>query len=113
MSLILDIKFAFTKSVPELDCPVPATRDDLTIISTEADRKDIRGVADESTGGKTGVQVPETEGVIPGRREGELTIRRNDNIGNEVVVDMENSLGVAVRVLIASQLPDDDGFIYR
>jgi hypothetical protein len=31
-------------------------------------------VPDETTGCLAGVQVPETEGVVPGCREGELTV---------------------------------------
>ena len=111
MTVILDIVFALSKSIPKLDGLVTGARDNLPVISTEADREDIRGVADESTGGETGVQIPETESVVPGRREGELAIGGDDNIRNEVVVAVENSLGVAVRVLIAGQLPDDDGLI--
>lgn len=113
MTVLLDIVFALSESIPKLDSLVTGARDNLPVISAEADREDIRGVADESTGGKAGVQVPETESVVPGRREGELAIRRDDNIGDKVVVAVENSLGVAIRVLIAGQLPDDDGFIYR
>ena len=106
MTVFLDIIFTFTKGVPEFDSFVTGTRNDLSVISTEADREDIRGVADESAGGETGVQIPETESVVPGRREGELAVGGDDNIRNEVVVAVENSLGVAVRVLIAGQLPD-------
>ena len=111
MTVILDIVFAFSESIPKLDGLVTGARDNLPVISTEADREDIRGVADESAGGETGVQIPETESVVPGRREGELAVGGDDNIRNEVVVAVENSLGVAVRVLIAGQLPDDDGLI--
>jgi hypothetical protein len=36
-------------------------------------RENIAGVTDESLGGGTSVEVPETEGVVPRSREGELT----------------------------------------
>ena len=80
MTVLLNVVFALSESIPKFDGSVTGAGNDLPVISTEADREDIRGVADKSTGGETGVQVPETEGVIPGRREGELAIRRNDHV---------------------------------
>ena len=111
VALLLDVELALAKGVPQLNGAIPGTRDDLPVVRAEGDGEDIAGVADESAGGETGVQIPETESVVPGRREGELAVGGDDNIRNEVVVAVENSLGVAVRVLIAGQLPDDDGLI--
>lgn len=113
MTILLDVVFAFTKGVPELDGAVAGTGDDLSVISTEADGEDIRGVANESAGGLAGVQVPETESVIPRRGERELAVGGDDNVGNEVVVAVENLFGVTVADVVASQLPDDDRLVYR
>jgi len=111
VTILLDIILAFTQSVPELDGLIAGTGDNLPVISTEADGENIGGVADEAAGGCASVQIPETESVIPGRRQSKLTIRRDDDIGNEVVMAVEDALGVSVGVLIASQLPDDNGLV--
>lgn len=113
VSIVLDIVFAFTQSVPEFDGPVTRTRDDLPVISAEADGKDIGGVADETASGGASVKVPEAESVVPGRRQSELAIRRDDNVRDEVVMSVEDALGVSVGVLVASQLPDDNGLVYQ
>lgn len=74
-------------------------------------REDVTGVADELAGGKAGVQVPETEGLVPRRRKGELAVRRDDDVRDEVVVAVENLLGETERRLVAGELPDNDGLV--
>ena len=68
-------------------------------------------MTNELTGGETSVKVPKAECVIPGRGESELAIGRDDNIGNEVVVAVEDALGVAILILITRELPDNDGLV--
>lgn len=58
-------------------------------------------MADESTRRLAGVKVPETKGVIPRCREGELAIGGDDDIGDEVVVSVQDTFWIAVRILIA------------
>jgi len=111
MSVLLDVEFTFTEGIPELDRLITGTGDDLSVISTKADRQNIRGMSDEFPGCLAGVQVPETEGVVPRSGESELAVRRDNDVGNEVVVSVENAFWVAKRVLIPGQLPDDDGFV--
>lgn len=72
VTLLLDIKLALSQSVPKLDSLVPGGRDDLPVVGRERDREDVVGVTDESTGGRPGVEVPQSEGVVPRRGEGEL-----------------------------------------
>ena len=68
-------------------------------------------MSNESTRCLTSVEVPETEGVIPRCGEGELAIGGDDDIGDEVVVTVQNTFRKAVRVLVTGQLPDDDGLV--
>ena len=75
MTLLLDVKLALSQSVPKLDRLVPRSGDDLPVVSRERDGQDVGGVTDESSSGRAGVQVPESEGVVPRRGEGELTCR--------------------------------------
>lgn len=65
MSLICDGVFAVTESVPQLDCSIAGTGDDLTVVSGEGHGKDIVGVSNETTSGGTGRELPETESLIP------------------------------------------------
>lgn len=109
--ILLDIIFAFSQSVPKLDRPVPRTRNDLPVICAEADTEHIRGVANETTGGSACVQVPQTECVVPRRRESELAIGGDDDVRDKVVVSVQNSFGVAVCIVITGQLPYDDSFV--
>lgn len=111
MTIFLYIKFTFTKGVPKLDRLVTRARDDLPVVSAEADRQDVRGVPDKFSGRLARVQVPETEGVIPRCGESELAIRGNNDVGNEVVVSVENPFWITERVFISGQLPDDDSFV--
>lgn len=111
MAVILDIVLALSEGIPELDGPVTGPGDDLSVISTEADGKDVRIVADESTRCLACVQVPETKSVIPRCGEGELAIGRDDDIRDEVVVSVQNTFWIAIRSLVTGQLPDDDGLV--
>ena len=91
MAVILDVVFALAEGVPELDGPVAGARDDLPVVSREADRQDVGGVADEAAGGETSVKVPETEGVVPRRGERELAVRGDNDVRDEVVVAVEDA----------------------
>jgi len=51
--------------------------------------------------------------VIPRSGKSELAIRRDNDVGNEVVVSVKNAFWVTERVLVSGQLPDDDGFVCR
>ena len=114
MAILLDGELALTEGVPELDGLVTGSRDDLTVISREGDRENIVGVTDEAAGGGTGVEVPETEGLVPGSGQGELTIGGDDDILDGRVVSVERLLGdTEVALSIALQVPDDDGLVCR
>ena len=65
MTIILDVILALSKCVPQFDGPITRTRDDLSVVCTEADRQDIGGVAHKSASGLASVQVPEPQGVVP------------------------------------------------
>jgi hypothetical protein len=91
-----DVELALTKSVPHLDGLVTRTGDNLTVIGREGNGQDVVGVANETTGGVTGVQIPETESLIPRSGQGELTIGGNGNIFNKVGVTDKRLTGDTV-----------------
>jgi len=112
VAILLDGELALTEGVPQLDGLIAGTRDDLTVISREGNREDIVGVADEATGGGTGVEVPETEGLVPRGGQSELAVGGDDNILDSRVVSVERLAGdTEVTLIIADQVPDDDGLV--
>lgn len=112
VAIILDVVFALAEGVPELDRPVARAGDNLPVVGGEADGEDVGGVADEATGRVTGVEVPQAERVVPGRGESELAVGGDDDVRDEMVVAVEDALRVAILILVARELPDDDRLIY-
>lgn len=78
VSLLVDGELAVTESVPQLDASVARSGDDLSVIGREGNGEDVVGVSDETAGGGTGGELPETEGLVPRSREGVGTVRRDD-----------------------------------
>lgn len=78
VALVGDGVLAVTEGVPELDGSVARTRDDLAVVCGEGDGEDVVGVADEAAGGDTGGELPEAEGLVPGRGQGVGTVRGDD-----------------------------------
>ena len=66
VALLCDGVFAVAKRVPQLDCPVARTRDDLSVVGGEGNGEDVVGVADEAAGGGAGGQLPQAQGLVPG-----------------------------------------------
>ena len=86
MSFLRDGEFTITKSVPEFDSLISTPTDDLSVVGTERHRENIICVTDEATSGFPGIEIPETESLIPGRGEGILSVRGNDDVLHEVIV---------------------------
>lgn len=112
---------ALSKSVPKLDGLITRSRNDLTVVYGEGNGEDILGVSNETTGGLSGVDLPKTEGSVPGSRKTELSIGGDDNVGNEVVVSAKSTTSVSVCVLLrilgdgglVGEGPYHDGLITR
>lgn len=85
----------------------------LAVVSRESNRQNIAVVTDEAAGACSRVDVPKTKSAIPGAGEGELAIRGDDNVGDEVRMTTESTLGVSVLAFFASQLPDDDSLVFE
>ena len=108
VTVLLDVELALAEGVPELDRAVARARDDLTVVGRERDGEDVGLVTLELAGGKASVEVPKTEGGVPGGGERELacenatmesaprswshpsrpgrTVGRDDNVRDEVVL---------------------------
>jgi hypothetical protein len=111
VAILLDVILALAKRVPELDRAVARAGHNLAIVRAEGDGEDVRGVAHEAAGGEAGVEVPQAEGVVPGGGERELAVRGDDDVRDKVVVALEDLLRVAVRVVVARELPDNDRLV--
>ena len=111
VAILLDIVLAFSKGVPELDCPVARARDNLTVVRREADGKDIGGVADETTGSVASVKIPQAQRVVPRGGQRELPVGRDDDVRDEVVVPVQDPLREACAVVLLCEVPHDDGLV--
>ena len=65
MSFLGDGEFAVTKSVPQLDGAIAGSGNDLSVVGGEGDGQNIVGVANKSSGGGTGGELPEAESLVP------------------------------------------------
>lgn len=79
MALVGDGELAVAEGVPKLDCAVTGTGDDLAVVGGEGDGEDIVGVANKSSGGVAGGELPEAESLVPrgGKSVGAV---RGDNL---------------------------------
>lgn len=66
MAVLLDVILALSERVPELDRLVARAGNDLPVVGTEADGQNVGCVANEAARSDAGVEVPETERVVPG-----------------------------------------------
>jgi hypothetical protein len=46
--------------------------------------------------------------MVPGRREGELAVRGDDDVRNKMIMAVKDAFGVAIRIFVTSELPHDD-----
>ena len=96
------------------------TGNNLTVINRESNGKDILFVSNESAGGLSGGNVPQSEFTVPRGRQSESTIGRDDNIGDEVGMSTKCTASESIFVILSVgggrggsvvQLPDNNGFI--
>lgn len=87
MALVGDGVLAVTERVPQLDGSVARAGDNLAVVGGEGDGQDVVGVADEAAGGGTGGELPQAEGLVPGRGESVGTVRGDDLCTNGQLSD--------------------------
>ena len=109
--LVLDGVLALTESVPQLNGSVSGTTHDLSVVRGESNGENILGVTEESSGGHTGVQVPQPKSVIPGTTESELTVTGNDDVLDVVGVSSQTSQRISKGLLVSGKLPKNDGLV--
>lgn len=78
MSLVGDGVLAVSQGVPQLDGPITRARNDLPVVCGKGYGENIVGVSDESAGGDTGREFPQTKSLVPRSRKSVCTVRGND-----------------------------------
>jgi len=108
-----DLEFALSKGVPKTDGSITRSRNNLTVVSREGNRKNILLVSNEPTGGLSGGDVPKTQFGVPGSGEGELTVGGDNDITHEVRVSAKSTASIAIIVggVGMGKLPDDDALV--
>ena len=109
VAILGDGVFAVTDGVPDLDSQVTRAWDDLSVVRRESNGEHVLGVSNESARAVAGLDLPQTEGGIPWAGQGEVSIRGDHDVRNEVVVASEGTLGEAVVAVLTGKSPADDG----
>lgn len=86
VSVLLNGELALSNSVPDLQVLVSSTASDLSVIGWEGDSENVSAVTNESSAGNSFLQVPESEGSVPGSAQGISAILRKSDITDEVSV---------------------------
>lgn len=71
------------------------------------------GVIFKSSGCLSCSKIPQTEGFVPRSRQCIVSVRREDNVTDEVRVTLESLLGNSIVSVISGQLPDDQGVVWE
>jgi len=106
-----DGELALSEGVPQADGSVTRGRDDLSVVGGERDAEDFLGVTLETAGRGSGLEIPQTERVIPRSGESEKSIRRDDNVLNEVRVTSQRFARITVVSFFVSQIPNKKGLV--
>jgi hypothetical protein len=69
MSLLGDSELAVAQSVPELDCSIARSGDNLSVISREGNGENVIGVSNKASCSGTGGKLPKAESLVPGGGE--------------------------------------------
>ena len=112
VTIVNNVELALSKGVPELDGSVSGSGNNLSVVGREGDAENVTSVSDELSGGQASVKIPQSEGLVPRGREGELTVRRDGDVGDKVVVSVQDLLWETERVLVSGELPNDDGLVF-
>jgi len=106
VSLFINGVFALSKSIPQLNSLVSGTRNNLSVISREGNRKDVLSVSNKSSSGGSIVQLPKSESSVPRSRKSELSIRRDNDVLDEVRVSSKRSSWLPIVSLFSGKVPD-------
>ena len=93
VALLVQSVLALAQGVPQLDGAVATSREDQTVVGAHAHGEHVLGVSGHGLDRNTGLNVPETDGAIPGGSEGVEAVEGEADILNDVGVSLQRSLG--------------------
>lgn len=102
---------ALTNGVPNLDGLVTRSRHNLSQVGGNGDRQNVTSVAIKSLGGLTGLQIPQSQGLVPRTRQSVGTVNRDGDVLDNVGVTNERLLWNTVLGIVTGQLPSDQGLV--
>ena len=76
-----------------LDSLVPGGGDDLPVVGGECHGEDVLGVVLETAGGLAGGQVPQPQGLVPRAGQGEVAVRGQSHVRDEVAMAVQPLVG--------------------
>jgi len=108
---VLDSVLTLSQRIPQLDGFVPRARHDLSVIDRECNAENILGMSYETPSGRTCVQIPQSQGSVPGSRQRKLTIGRDDNVLDKVCMTSQPTPRKSVVSFFSGKMPNDDALV--
>ncbi|KAH3670061.1 hypothetical protein OGATHE_002874 [Ogataea polymorpha] len=100
-----------TERVPDLDGLVSGGRHNLSRVGGNGNRQNVSLVSNKSNDRFAGIELPKSQGLVPGGRDGVQSVWRDGTVLDNVRVALQSLLGNTVVVLVSSQLPGDQGLV--
>ena len=116
MWVLVNGELAHSVDVPNFEVLVHGSRGDLSVIWGESNGKDILGVTEESLSGGGSLEVPESDGSVPGGGKAESRVLGKIDVGDEVGVSGKNLSGLTPFLLVIGisvliEIPDHEGLV--
>ena len=111
VTLLLNSVFTLGQSVPQLDGLVPRSGDNLPIISGKGHAQNIMIMVLKPASRTSSRQVPQAQILVPRSGQGKVSVGGQNDIGDKVSMAVETLVRDTVLLVVASQLPDDQGFV--
>jgi len=114
----IDGEFALTVDVPDLDLLIHGAGGNLSIVWGEGNGQNIFGVTNKGGSGGGRLQVPESDGTIPGGGESESGVLGEIEIGDEVRVSLHDLSWLSPSLILIGisrwcNIPDDESLVSR
>lgn len=113
VAVLGNVKLAVAQGVPDLDVLVARSRHNLTVVWGEGYREHVIGVTDKALSGLTSVQVPKTNSLVPRSRQSKVTIGRNSNVLNKVIMPMKTFARISVVQILTGKIPHNNALVCR
>jgi len=86
LALCVEASLALGKGVPMQDGLIATATDDMAIVTRHSATQHVVGVANKPMSRLTSVQVPQTHGVVPASRQGEVVVTGQADLLDEMAM---------------------------